>query len=87
MDTTICPDCGSNWQGAPIPQEAIDKGWYGDNTHFSRLIGVEVRGAYDGVLYWQCPDCGSKFVRFTDPTDRRFRLAIEAGAKVVESTA
>lgn len=24
----------------------------------SRVIGVEIQGVYDGVLYWQCPDCG-----------------------------
>lgn len=24
---------------------------------WSRLIGVEVQGRYDGVSFWQCPDC------------------------------
>lgn len=67
MITDICPHCEANLQGAPIPQEYIDKGWYGDKTHYSRIIGVEIREVYDGVLFWQCPDCGGRWQRFTDP--------------------
>lgn len=39
---------------------------YGKVTHFSRKIGVEVPGVYDGVLYWQCPDCGWRWHRWTN---------------------
>ena len=28
------------------------------NTEQSRFIGHEVRGIYDGVLYWVCGECG-----------------------------
>lgn len=32
---------------------------YGEGkTHFRREIGIEIFGIYDGVLFWQCPDCG-----------------------------
>ena len=24
---------------------------------FLKTIGVEIRGMYDGVAYWLCPDC------------------------------
>ena len=39
---------------------------YGDTTHFSRVMGHEVRGVYDGVLFWSCPDCGHAWPRWTD---------------------
>jgi hypothetical protein len=32
-------------------------------------VGYEVRGVYDGVLYWLCPICGHAWPRFTG-TDR-----------------
>lgn len=62
--TDICPHCGSNLRGEPIPQEYRDKGWYGDGTHYSRMIGHEISGIYDGVLFWSCPDCGGRWHRF-----------------------
>ncbi len=73
----ICPKCNANLQGAPIPQESIDKGWYGTSTHFSRKIGIEISGVYDGVLYWQCPDCGWAWHRFPQDDSRRSLRAQE----------
>jgi hypothetical protein len=62
--TDICPN-GHDLTGDPIPQEYIDAGHYSPGTtHYSRMIGVEIRGVYDGVLYWLCPDCGIKWPRF-----------------------
>lgn len=37
-----------------------------DTKHFSRLIGIELQGLYDGVIMWQCPDCKSRWDRFKD---------------------
>lgn len=34
-------------------------------THFSRVVGVEYQGEYDGVAEWVCPDCGRREGRFT----------------------
>ncbi|WP_370944050.1 hypothetical protein AB5J62_33755 [Amycolatopsis sp. cg5] len=31
------------------------------STHF---LGVEIFGVYDGVLYWECGDCGLRWHRF-----------------------
>lgn len=66
--TDGCPSCGSDLQGPPIPDDYRRKGLYGPYetapTHYSRLVGVEVSGIYDGVLYWQCPDCGHAWPRF-----------------------
>jgi hypothetical protein len=41
-------------------------GWTPENpTRFSRLIGVEVRGGYDGVSKWRCPECSAEWDRFS----------------------
>ncbi len=46
-----------------------------DDRFYSRTIGIEVRGVYDGVLYWQCPDCGFAWQRF-DPGTRLANKAV-----------
>lgn len=67
-----CPSCRTDLRGAPIPQQYIDKGFYSPGaTHYSRIVGVEIRGVYDGVLYWQCPDCGHCWHRWDEGHPRR----------------
>ncbi len=34
-------------------------------------LGVEVRGVYDGVLFWKCQACGKAWHRFEDACRRR----------------
>ena len=65
-DPRYCPKCNADFKGSPISEESRKKGYYGENppSHFSRLIGVEVPGKYDGVLYWKCPDCNHTWDRF-----------------------
>lgn len=74
-----CPECGANWDDGPIYDKLREHPAYSDKTdaevraiaeqygdpdgHFSRLVGVEVRGLYDGVLYWECPDCHKQWPR------------------------
>lgn len=77
-----CPHCNASMQGNEIPAEHREHKpdhdqqverygrcyclpW-GDKTHFSRIIGHEVSGVYDGVLYWSCPDCGMAWARWGD---------------------
>lgn len=66
-----CPVCEVNWQGEEIPKESQED--YGD-THFSRVIGIEYgeynRGMdkkywYDGTSEYVCPDCRSRFGKWT----------------------
>jgi hypothetical protein len=38
-------------------------GGKGKNDFYSRILGVEIRGRYDGVSYWECPECGSQWNR------------------------
>lgn len=53
-----CPFCHSDMQYEP----GNDQGLVG-----SRLIGMEIQGVYDGMLYWICPDCDVAYQRFSDP--------------------
>ncbi len=32
---------------------------------WSRVIGIEFQGEYDGISAWQCPDCKYQWNRFT----------------------
>lgn len=59
----VCPACGASWKGDPIPEDSRQH--YGNATHWSRGIGIELRNVYDGVVVWKCPDCKSLFHRFT----------------------
>jgi hypothetical protein len=36
-----------------------------DGQEYSRVIGVEYQGGYDGVSEWHCPDCGRREGRFS----------------------
>jgi len=36
------------------------------NTDGSKLMGIEVRGVYDGVLYWRCLACGQEWNRWPE---------------------
>jgi hypothetical protein len=35
--------------------------------YYSRVIGWEVQGVYDGMLFYRCPDCGYAWHRWIDP--------------------
>lgn len=63
MRTEVCPHCTVSLQGKPIPESQRE--FYGDATHYSRTVGVEIRGVYDGILLWQCPDCHGRWPRWT----------------------
>lgn len=60
-DEWTCPHCGADLRGPKIPNS---------DRHYSRRIGIEVRGVYDGVLFWQCPDCGGKQNRWPEDHPR-----------------
>lgn len=59
-----CPHCGTLLD--------YDK----DGILYSHAVGVEVRGVYDGVLFWQCPACDGRWHHF-QPGSRLFERAEE----------
>ncbi len=81
-DKDTCPHCGSDLMGTPIPKDDLhlynpldwDPTTPPPSTHFRRVIGVELQGVYDGILYWKCPDCEKAWNRWP-PTDYRWLTA------------
>src|SRR4051794_24279323 len=77
VDEYECPHCGADLRGNPIPQEYIDGGYYApEATHYNRKVGVEVPSVYDGILYWECPDCGGTWHRWRENDYLRQKAAI-----------
>ena len=76
-----CPECGFDFDDGLIweawrkqeywknktDDELIQmaKNSYGKPYRFSKLLGIEVRGKYNGVSYWQCPSCKATWDRWT----------------------
>lgn len=76
-----CPKCGESWDGGSIFDSLRIQDWTKDITdeqlqkniescysppyRWSRLIGIEILGVYDGVSQWMCPFCETKWDRWT----------------------
>lgn len=41
------------------------KRYSADGKEYSKVIGVEYQGCYDGVSEWRCPDCGRREGRWS----------------------
>jgi hypothetical protein len=52
-------------------RDYINKYYEGSTKHFSRLIGIEIQGLYDGVIMWECPDCKTRWDRFKNRPSHR----------------
>lgn len=81
-----CPHCAADLRGEKIPEETLKfynppdwdveaDGQY-PYLYFGRTIGVVVDTVYDGVLYYQCPDCRGAWNRWTKD-DRRWAAALK----------
>jgi len=57
-DPENCPHCKVSLLADPIPKESLQ---HYSGTYFKREIGIEIRGFYDGVAYYECPDCGGEW--------------------------
>lgn len=74
--TLRCPRCLTSWDGGPIP-EAVRQ-HYSPPYRWSKLVGVEIPGVYDGVHHWKCFSCQTTFPRWIEdaegkPVHRMFR--------------
>lgn len=66
-----CPLCGADLSGEPIPEESLAAGYYGEwdgvtPRYYSRMCGYVIPEVYDGVLFWNCPDCGGCWHRWPE---------------------
>lgn len=75
----ICPGCGDSVMGGRIPERMVHnyvplkhyhnpQEWLKDNPwpRWRNKLGIEVRGAYDGVLIWKHETCGHMWPRFSE---------------------
>ena len=58
-----CPKCKASWDGGDIPENIRQH--YSPPYKWSKLVGIEIQGKYDGVSYWQCPICKTTWDRWT----------------------
>jgi hypothetical protein len=92
MKVRHCPHCGSDQRGKPIPEEYLRDGSYGDwdgvtPKYFWRTASVEIRGIYDGGLFFQCADCDGTWHRWSLGHPLRERAAqwlLTHGRKVAD---
>ncbi len=61
-DSKSCPICGESFVGKEIPKEYLH--YYGNKTHYSKIIGIEIPHLYDCCIMWKCGDCETYFRRF-----------------------
>lgn len=73
VDLTACPHCNADLRGEPHPECRRHSG---GSTHYSRAVAVEIRGVYDGALFFACPLCYGTWHRW-DPVrhGRRYDAA------------
>ena len=43
-----------------------------DKCDCQDMLGVEVMGAYDGILFWECHQCESVVLRFQEKTTKKY---------------
>ena len=58
--STRCPHCTTDLRGDEIPNPEA----YGGRQFYDRTIGVEISSIYDGILFYECPDCGGRWQRW-----------------------
>lgn len=69
-----CPHCNADLDGGDIPEDIAH---HYSGKKWGRALGIEVRGAYDGILIWQCPDCKGYWPRFpADTWERLYNRAV-----------
>lgn len=60
------PDLSATEIKRRAAKTAVQYGWSKKNpVSFSNIIGIEIPGGYDGVMFHQCPKCNTTWNRFT----------------------
>ena len=71
-DHCAYPDCAADLLGDPIPEGIREH--YSPPYHWRRELMVEIRGVYDGGLFYICPDCRRPYHRWP-PESFQYRAA------------
>jgi hypothetical protein len=74
IDYNNCPHCGADLFGEVIPEHIRPAGC---GHRYHRGLGIEIRGVYDGVLFYACPDCHGTWHRWKRSHDERLWQAAE----------
>lgn len=56
-------------ENEPMPDllqcpKGCDNDYIVDDKVYSKIVGVQINGVYDGIAYWFCPQCAAKWQRF-----------------------
>jgi hypothetical protein len=81
-----CPSplCGADLNGPEVPRQLRREGYYGPYEEsdpprfYSRVVAFTIRGFYDGVAYWQCPECNVVWHRADDMFDDHRKMWVES---------
>ena len=76
-----CPECNMSWDGGDIFDSFRPQPWFKDKTDeevmehvkesygepykFSKIVGIEDPKLYDGASWYMCPECNSRWDRWT----------------------
>lgn len=66
---SLCPHCLSDLTDSWTEAD-------GNVIQGTKMIGVNVRGIYDGVLFWQCPFCSGRWHRWQPDSPYRAKADI-----------
>lgn len=75
--SSVCPECGGG-QGDEIPGRP--------GEYYSKVVMVEIRGVYDGGLFYMCPFCGHTWHRWKPENGKIYTKAVYWMAMWKEAT-
>jgi hypothetical protein len=76
----VCPHCGVDLLGDPLPEQFQLPGL----TRYRFVLAIEIRGVYDGPLFYGCPFCWGTWHRF-DSTHTLWSAAEKYRAEFTEA--
>ena len=59
-----CPHCHADLRGGLIPGTGVSQ----PPEYYDRTLSVEIPSLYDGGLFYECPDCGGRWHRWSEGT-------------------
>jgi hypothetical protein len=66
---SLCPHCLADLTMSWVDNDGATRNGF-------RYIGMEISGVYDGILFWECPDCKGRWHRFPEGHPYRYKADI-----------